>query len=516
LEGDIETHQRTADSRLMSLADYYQRAALAAAQVLSGFDSAAFEKQLDDNAVGISFGVQATQSREGVYLLDLLVRILARIYPKLELRSSSDAEHLAIQLKRLARTINPHITFVSKEAHLGIAVGPDSPTFETTVFAGSNGWLGLLSNKTPRLLGSSEIPFGCGAAACLAAGTIFRMLFLKPDLSVEGDVKFSTFNLDRGGKKAPPSGQASTGQNGVLVGLGAIGNAAAWALARSPLTGTIHLVDPETIELGNLQRYVLANRSDVNRSKVEVGKRAFRGSLRASPHMMPWSEFVGRFGYQWQSVLVALDTAQDRRAVQSSLPRWIANGWTQPGDLGVSIHPRFGETGACLACLYLPDKQDKNEDQLIAEALRIPQRILEVRSLLHLGGAVSSDLLADVARAWTVAPDRIRQFEGEPIRKLYIEGICGGALIPLDQVGGPRADVHVPMAHQSSLAGVLLAAAFFRSRVDSFPNSVASRINILRPLGSELHQPILRRYDGRCLCDDSDFVTAYQQKFQEH
>lgn len=41
----------------------------------------------------------------------------------------------------------------------------------------------------------------------------------------------------------------------------------------------------------------------------------------------------------------------------------------------------------------------------------------------------------------------------------YIEGLCGGAVLPLQRTGRPRQDVHVPIAHQSALAGVLLAAS---------------------------------------------------------
>src|SRR6266403_734495 len=61
------------------------------------------------------------------------------------------------------------------------------------------------------------------------------------------------------------------------------------------------------------------------------------------------AEFVRTAGYDWPHVLVALDTAADRRSVQASLPKWIANSWTQPGDLGLSVHGQFDGPGACLS-----------------------------------------------------------------------------------------------------------------------------------------------------------------------
>ena len=71
----------------------------------------------------------------------------------------------------------------------------------------------------------------------------------------------------------------------------------------------------------------------------------------------------------------------DRRAVQASLPEWIGNAWTQPGDLGVSLH-RF-QAGACLSCLYLPAHATPSEDAIVAEALRIPDHVMEIRKSLH-------------------------------------------------------------------------------------------------------------------------------------
>ena len=62
-------------------------------------------------------------------------------------------------------------------------------------------------------------------------------------------------------------------------------------------------------------------------------------------------------------------------------PRRVANAWTQPDDLGVSSHD-FLE-GACVNCLYLPDGEQKNEDQLIAESFGVKDRLMQVRTLLH-------------------------------------------------------------------------------------------------------------------------------------
>ena len=69
------------------------------------------------------------------------------------------------------------------------------------------------------------------------------------------------------------------------------------------------------------------------------------------------------------------------------------------------------------------------------------------------------DLLVAIATARDLPLAKLLPFEGRSLRALYTEGFCGGAVIPLGDLGRPANDVHVPLAHQSALAGVLLAAA---------------------------------------------------------
>jgi molybdopterin/thiamine biosynthesis adenylyltransferase/rhodanese-related sulfurtransferase len=64
----------------------------------------------------------------------------------------------------------------------------------------------------------------------------------------------------------------------LVVGLGGLGCPASTALAYSG-TGTLRLVDPDTIEKSNLNRQFLYGFEDVGTSKVEVGARRLRQSV---------------------------------------------------------------------------------------------------------------------------------------------------------------------------------------------------------------------------------------------
>jgi hypothetical protein len=229
---------------------------------------------------------------------------------------------------------------------------------------------------------------------------------------------------------------------------------------------------------------------------------------------MGFAEFVAHHGKALERIAVGVDNRRDRIAVQASLPRSAFNAWTQPGDLGISVHPHFGRAGACISCLYLPDGERLNDDELVARALGIPERSREVRTLLATGAPTPPDLLDAVAIALGVDLELVHAYAGRKIHDLYSEGICGGAVIPLGAAGRPTQVVHVPLAHQSALAGVLLAASLLREAAGLGPDDTrVSRLNVLQQVGVELAQPMPRVEGRRCLCGDADFVRVYEQKW---
>ena len=180
------------------------------------------------------------------------------------------------------------------------------------MLAAMAGWPGW-ELKGPYRTSDLGNPFGAGFAACLAAANLFRFLFLPDGTTLlDTDIRFPPDAASFPGFAASTLTDAL-----VLVGVGAVGNSAAWALARTPLTGQIYLVDPQVVELGNLQRYVLCARSDEGGIKVEVSLgRSLGACYRPFLIEGTWASFLGAKGYKWERVLVALDSAHDRRAVQ--------------------------------------------------------------------------------------------------------------------------------------------------------------------------------------------------------
>jgi hypothetical protein len=501
----------------MALASYYDRAAIAASQVIAGFDAEVFRTASQDLSVGIAFSDKAAASPEGRAGLDLAVRLLARLYPSLCIRATgTGTEALAAELSGLALAINPDIA-LSESATVGISLGLDSPSWEQSVYVGCDAWVGRISLATALSVGASNSPYGAGAAVCLAASAIFRILL---DSSASQPEAAELSCLD-GTNLIQIDGPSKNGwpipARTVLVGAGAIGQAATWALSRSPLQGTVHIVDHEPIDLSNLQRYLLGTPADVGALKASFAaeyldrhQKGMGGQLRAVPVNHDWVQALAEIGHHWDIALAAVDSASIRRAIQAALPLWTANAWTQPGDLGVSDHDFIA--GACIACLYLPTGATRNEDEIIATALGIPEQVNMVRALLYLGQPPPPELLQLIASRLAVDEDLLVDFSTRGIRDLYVQGICGGAVLPL-RSGPVGVDVHVPLAHQSALAGILLAARLTRRAAGvELAGTEITRLDIRTDPPARPTQLASKDPRGLCLCQDSDYVAAYSYR----
>jgi hypothetical protein len=502
----------------MALANFIDRAATAASQVLANFDLSAFKTSLAAQVVGLAFDRAAVRSAEGAATLDLVVRIVARLYPNIAVcpLDSAALPHAA-PLKRLAKAINPAISFSPKRMTACLVVGNSVGTSECpTFYVGSEGWNAKLSRRGP--VGSSDTPnpFGAGAAACFGAANVFRTIFAGqlPGGDPDESINLSMMTYSQGGK--PDCDWPEEGDIGDvhLVGLGAIGNGAVWALARARgLRGTLHLVDHENVDLSNLQRYVLAAQKHIGTVKVRMAADALSSTeLDVNVHPVKWAEYLNsRQSWLFERVAVAVDNAPDRLTVQGALPKWIVNSWTQGIDLGVSRHA-FDDRRACLACLYMPGGKVKDEDEQIAEELHMPEAKLEIRTLLQTNKPVDASFVERVAKAFGLSFEALASFEGQPVRSFHQGAICGGHVMRLTN-GARSATAIVPMAFQSALAGIMLFADLVKYAADSWrAPTTSTRVNLLRPLAPYLHDPRAKDASGRCICADKDFLTVYRRK----
>lgn len=513
----------------MSLAPFFDKAALAASHILQSFDLSAFIGTLNNHVIGIAFDNAGAASSEGLVTLNLAVNLLARLYPRLRIVAlEKNSNTVVSQLMHLAQEINPNIEIGTNFSDIDVCVvvGEHGLTNSIpAIFVGSDGWITQVSSKGPVGSGCTHNPFGAGAAACFGAANIFRILFQSNLQSGVPDNSFTlsllTYETNRNNLNNlnnPELLEVDLGESH-LVGLGAIGNGAVWALARLPkVRGTLHLIDDEDIELSNAQRYVLATPSSCGTSKVRLAAKILSSTqLNVVPHQQRWGEYMAETNnWSLQSVAVAVDSAIARYSVQSSLPKWIVNAWTQPGDLGISRHNFVGDQ-ACLMCLYLPSSIQKSDDQIVAEAIGLPDAVMNVRTLLYTDHPVGEEFLDRVAAALKIPVAPLIPFANQPLRAFYSKAVCGGIVLNLggDYKNAIRAEV--PMAFQSVLAGIMLAAELVAhsSGLKQTSTPAQTRIDLLRPLGEYLSIPASKHPSGHCICQDPDYIAAYYQKYPD-
>lgn len=154
--------------------------------------------------------------------------------------------------------------------------------------------------------------------------------------------------------RAVPRGPLDLGRVDVVSG-GAITNATTYALLRVPeLSTDLRVVEPETIDLTNLNRYPLTRRSDVDRPKVKVLEGYSGGSITISGKEArfdgSWRVLLGSLAPR---VLVGADQIPVRWAVQQTAPAWLqVTGTSHFLAMASSHHP----DGPCVGCAHPTDE----------------------------------------------------------------------------------------------------------------------------------------------------------------
>ena len=206
------------------------------------------------------------------------------------------------------------------------------------------------------LASEGEGIFGFLYAACMGAAQVLLHVLNGMNAPYDPMPPF-TFSL----LELLPSGtdidtpKAITIPEAHLVGVGAVGSATIYALAYlRDLQGILHLIDNETVDDTNLNRYVLMRRRNVGECKVDIATAALRRTaIRPVPFRDAFSRYVDQHGSTIDLLLSPVDSPEGRRELARMLPRRVINAATGGTTVTVSTHG-FNDGKACLHCLY-PD-----------------------------------------------------------------------------------------------------------------------------------------------------------------
>lgn len=509
----------------MALADYFSKDLLAISQALRKGSREQFEDVLNSTIVGIAFD-DDIEKAEGSAILDLTIRLLTRLYPRLKFMDHRTHQS-TLNIAELSKSINSKIELVDNTPSVVIAIGATAvPTKDSkgpVFYVGSDHWNAKFSSKRPVGTGDSSIPLGAGAAACIGASNVFRYIFRDFIGDVEFDSEFSLslvdFQFEKDTNNAAAAENIDLGSF-TLVGFGAIGSGAIWALSRMPsIKAEITIVEPEDVEVTNLQRYVLAEERHIGKPKMKIAEEYLtRSELELNPIKDNWAGYL-KIHNAWREkrVLIAIDNVKDRIAIQSSLPKEITNSYTENNLIGIARHKNFGES-ACVVCTYMPSEQKRSYSQEVSDNLGLPHLEIQIRNYLHYGLPADEKLIRWVAEANSVDYSQLERFKGIPVSDFYAKVVCGGTLMELKKEGVTTENVEAPLAFQSAMTGILLMAETIVSkaalRKDELPT--VTHFYPLFPIKEGINphsHSFPKDVTGRCICSDGDFLAAYKNKW---
>lgn len=474
-------------------------------------DRSALETRLESVVVGVECAPPS--SGDPAMLCELLVNQLARLYPGLCLTGDDAGVARAVDV---ARSIHPSIRIVEDPALASVAVETTAARFPSSVpvlRVATTGWSALVGTDVSLAPAApTKNPFAAGAGAALANAAIFRRILLQDATA------FDARHLDvfRFGSTPDADAPALGGVDldGLMVlGVGAVGNAALWTLGQLvDCRGAILVVEPERVELSNLQRYVLATDTDVGQDKTSLAARALAStglSVRLEKNRIE-DVHASALPEPLRRVLVSVDNVRGRRIAQSLLPRQVFNGWTSNTGLGASWHD-FDDTRACLACMYHPHGASPSQIELVAGALGLTPARAGV--LWITAETVNANDIGVIATKLGTTTAVLRPWIGQRLQDVYTHIVCGSAAIAVRADG--RQDT-VPLVHQSVLAGVLTAAEMVKRSVaawaDRLPreNSAAWH-DVTRGAPSTWLQA--RAPVAGCICCDPVYRRVFNERW---
>jgi hypothetical protein len=217
------------------------------------------------------------------------------------------------------------------------------------------------TGQTPPRLWEGTWPIGAMLAAASAAPEALRAALqrLTSAAGREPTAEFCTspgrpakINLS---SRAIPARDLDLGHVDFISG-GAITNATIYALLRVPrLSAFLRVLEPETLDLTNLNRYPLARRSDVGKAKPAILECHSRGQIKISGVQDrfddSWPNLLGRLAPR---VLVGADHIPARWAVQRAAPEWLQVSGTSHFFAMSSSHQ---PSGPCAGCAHPKDEQ---------------------------------------------------------------------------------------------------------------------------------------------------------------
>lgn len=285
-----------------------------------------------------------------------------------------------------------------------------------------------------------------------------------------------------------------------LAGAGAIGNGFLYALSLLRVSGSLIIVDPDTVSDGNLNRCVWFTAADIGLPKASRLSEVAQSSL-PNLRLIPKNKTLQQVGKEqatdaWlKRLIVAVDSRRTRRHLQHEIPGEVFDASTT-GAVECVFHFNVQPTNdACLACVYYETVDEVARERHMAETLGVELDDLQQHY-------VSPDAAHRIhARYLHVS---VEDLEGQAYDTLF-KALCSeGKLLSAD-----NRQVLAPFAFVSVLAGTYLAIELARRLVRAHTGAEFNywRLSPWAPPFDNM-KDVRRRRENCEFCGQPSFVRA--------
>ncbi len=276
--------------------------------------------------------------------------------------------HLVDELLNVGRDLVPDVEFTAGapdvEVDLAIGIGdtPVSIPARRRIWINAEAWAGSISGEEQSHPWNSRLwSLGALAAGGLAANEAFKVAMqkllpfaLSPENTSSRFAATNAFRFELAPADTPLC--RNLGEVDFVSG-GAITNSVLFCLARIPgVTAHGRIIEPETADLSNLNRYMLLLRSAVagDAGKARGLAEILRGSgLRFVPIEKRYdAAHFDEIGCLAATVVVGVDHIPTRWVVQQAWPEWLVIGASTHWSAMASFH---AEGLGCAHCLHNED-----------------------------------------------------------------------------------------------------------------------------------------------------------------
>jgi ThiF family protein len=272
------------------------------------------------------------------------------------------------QLVRVGKDMLPGVGFMTgepnREVDLAIGLGgtPFNVRARRRIRLNAKAWAGFIVREDRSSPWATNLwPFGALAAAGLGAGEAFKIAVLKllPHAVNPSSTAALFAPTDEGRFQLTLDDAPFCRDLGEVdfVSGGAITNSLLYCLARIPgVTVRGRIIEPDMIDLSNLNRNMLFLRSGCKAQKAKVLAETFCSGLHLQPLLQRYDlDLLDSIIPLAPTVVVGVDHIPTRWAVQEAKPEFLVIGATTHWSAMASFH----SSGlACARCLHNKDDAD--------------------------------------------------------------------------------------------------------------------------------------------------------------